>query len=162
MFLNAAHSIQILFSVHNYYFIDPAKTGHGNMLHTSPLLVMLGIFALIAHKEYFKNAWFALSLFLGFAIGIGLNIALDHMDDFYMQTGVYFIMFAALPVLKKYPLWIPLVLATLQFQWLYFYLQFGKVFALGPSFFVVPVLVDIAFVVLAGWYLLGIYRKRSF
>ena len=145
MFLNAAHSLQIMFSVHNYYFIEPARTGHGNMMHTTPVLVFLGLFALMQSKQFFKNRGPPIALLLGAVIGIGLNIALSHMDDFYMQTGLYFIILAALPALKKYPLWIPLVLATLHFQWLYFYLQHGAVFQLGPMFFLVPLTVDIVF-----------------
>ena len=146
IFLNAAHSLQIMFSVHNYYFIEPARTGHGNMMHTTPILIFLGLYALLQPKQFFKDRMFPLALLLGALIGIGLNIGLDHMDDFYMQTGVFFIILAALPVLKKYPLWIPFVLATLHFQWLYFFLQHGEIFKLGPLFFIVPVTVDIMFV----------------
>ena len=75
-------------------------------------------------------------------IGIGLNIAIDHMDHFYMETGLFFLILAALPMLKKYPIWIPIALATLHFQWFYFFLQFREVFQLDSLFFVVPVLID--------------------
>ena len=70
------------------------------------------------------------------------------MDDFYMQTGIFFIILAALPVLKAMPVWIPLALATLHFQWFYFYLQHGSTFQLDYWFFLVPLLVDICFI---GW-----------
>ncbi|PIQ76861.1 hypothetical protein COU78_01005 [Candidatus Peregrinibacteria bacterium CG10_big_fil_rev_8_21_14_0_10_49_24] len=155
--LNAAHTLQIVFSVHNYYYVEPAKTGHGNMMHTTPILVFLGLFALLSPKKFFRDRGLPLVLLLGACTGIGLNIMLDHMDDFYMQTGLYFVIFAALPVLKKYPLWIPFTLATLHFQWLYFYLQHGAVFQLGPLFFLVPAVADIAFLL---WCLLHIPDVR--
>jgi hypothetical protein len=148
MFLNLAHSLQIMFSVHNYYFIDPAKTGHGNLMHTTPILIFLGLLAFCNAKTYFKKQSLPLALFLGAVIGIGLNVMLDHMDDFYMETGIFFIILAALPVLKSMPVWIPLVLATLHFQWMYFYLQHGSTFQLDYWFFVVPLVVDVCFI---GW-----------
>lgn len=156
IFLNLAHTLQIIFSVHNYYFVDPARGGHGDMMHTTPVLVFLGLYALLAPKQFFQGKGLPLSLLLGAVIGIGLNVMLDHMDDFYMQTGLYFLMLAALPVLKERPLWIPFVLATLHFQWFYFYLQHGAVFQLGTLFFVVPFAVDIAFVF---WCL--VHRKEA-
>jgi len=147
MFLNAAHTLQIIFSVHNFYFVDPALTGQGDMMHTTPVLVFLGLYALFQPKHFFTERGLPLALLLGSVMGIGLNVALDHMDDFYMQTGIYFMMLAALPVLKKQPLWIPIVLVTLHFQWMYFYLQHGAVFQLGPLFFLVPATVDVVFAI---------------
>ncbi|MDO8648459.1 MAG: hypothetical protein Q7R81_01620 [Candidatus Peregrinibacteria bacterium] len=153
MFLNAAHALQILFSVHNYYFPNPGRTGDGNMLQTTPVLIFLGLFALLSPKEFFKKRALPLALLLGAIIGIGLNVALDHMDHFYMETGIFFVILAALPVLRKYPLWLPLVLATLHFQWFYFSLQHGAFFQLDWWFFAVPAVVDAVFVLwcLANW-----------
>ena len=148
---NAAHALQMLFSVHNFYFPNPAKTAQGNLMHTTPVLVFLGLFSLFSPKEYFKGRLFPLALLLGFLMGIGLNVAIDHMDHFYMETGILFLILAALPVLKKHPLWIPIALATLHFQWFYFYLQFKDVFLLGTSFFLLPLFVDSAFL---AWLLL--------
>lgn len=145
MFLNAMHGLQMMFSIHNFYFPDAAKTALGNLVHTSPLLIFLGLFAFIAHKEYFpRDRMLALALFAGAVIGIGLNVALDHMDHFYMETGILFLIMASLPVLKRYPLWIPLVLLTLHFQWLYFYLQFKGSFSLTYGFFAAPIVIDLA------------------
>lgn len=145
IFFNAAHAMQILFSVHNYYFINPARTGHGNMLQTSPVLMVLALFALFAPHEHFREKFLPLALGTGALMGIGLNILLDHMDHFYMETGVLLLTLAALPVLRKRPLWIPVVLATLHFQWFYFFLQHGEAFRLGWWFFAVPALVDVCF-----------------
>ena len=145
IFLNMAHTVQILFSVHNYYFIDPARTGHGNMLQTSPILIVLSLFALFSPQEHFREKFLPLALGMGAIIGIGLNILLDHMDHFYMETGVFFLILAAIPVLRQRPLWIPVVLATLHFQWFYFFLQYGEVFRLGWWFFAMPAFVDICF-----------------
>lgn len=158
MVKNAAHALQMLFSVHNFYLPNPAKTAQGNLMHTTPILIFLGLFGLLSPKDYFNPTSSAsgglrvarglpLALLLGFLIGIGLNVAIDHMDHFYMETGILFLLLAALPVLKKHPLWIPIALATLHFQWLYFYLQFKDVFLLGQSFFLVPLFVDAAFII---------------
>ncbi|MEK7591480.1 MAG: hypothetical protein AAB489_04730 [Patescibacteria group bacterium] len=157
MIRNAAHALQMLFSVHNFYFPNPAKTAQGNLMHTTPILIFLGLFSLLSPKDYFNPTSSAsgglrgarglsLALLLGFLIGIGLNVAIDHMDHFYMETGILFLILASLPVLRKHPLWIPIVLATLHFQWFYFYLQFKDVFLLGKSFFLVPLFVDAAFI----------------
>ena len=153
MALNAAHGLQMMFSVHNYYFVDPAKTALGNMMHTTPVLVFLGLFGLFAPKQYFKDRWFPIVLLLGFLIGIGLNVAIDHMDHFYMETGLLFLILAALPVLHRHPLWVPIALATLHFQWFYFYLQFHEVFQLNYWFFLVPAVVDLAFLLWVGTHL---------
>jgi len=143
--LNLAHSLQILFSVHNYYFVDPALTGPGNMMHTTPVLVFLGLFALLSKGTSDQPVSVRKALLLGAVIGIGLNALLDHMDHFYMQAGILCLILAAIPLLKKYPLWILFVLATLHFQWFYFYLEYREVFQLGTPFFLVPLLTDVVF-----------------
>jgi len=155
MFLNFMHGVQILFSIHNYYFVEPARTGHGNMLQTTPILTMLGLFTLFSPRAHFRNRLFPLALGLGAIIGIGLNVMLDHMDHFYMETGVFFLILAALPLLKKHPLWLPVVLLTLHFQWFYFHLNHGEVFQLGWWFFLIPAAVDIAFLL----YCIANYKK---
>lgn len=140
--LNAAHALQILFSVHNYFFPDPCLTGPGNMMHTTPLLIFLGLFGLFDSRRYFAGRALPLALFSGALIAIGLNVPLDHMDHVYMEAGILLLILAALPVLKRHPVWLPLVLATLHFQWFYFFLQHREVFALRWGFFTVPLVVD--------------------
>jgi Gpi18-like mannosyltransferase len=139
--LNLGHALQILFSVHNYYFIDPALTGPGNMMHTTPILIFLGIFGALGLTSTSTRRLHLVLLF-GALIGILMNALLDHMDHFYMQASVILLIFAALPVLLRFPLWMPLVLATLHFQWFYFYLNYREGFALGNWFFLTPLLLD--------------------
>jgi len=62
-----------------------------------------------------------------------------------MQAGILCFILAAVPLLRLYPLWIPLVLATLHFQWFYFYLQYRQVFLLDAFFFAVPLTTDFLF-----------------
>lgn len=143
--LNLAHTLQILFSVHNYYFLDPALTGPGNMMHTTPLLIFLGLFGLLSPGEYWKDLRLPRALLVGAILGILMNAFLDHMDHFYMEASILLLILTALPVLRKHPLWIPLVIATLHFQWFYFYLMTNEGFSLGWSFFAVPVVVDVCF-----------------
>lgn len=156
--LNLVHSLQILFSVHNYYYPDPALTGPGNMLHTTPLLVMLGLFGIFAPKTYFKEKLLPWALATGAAAGLLMNALLDHMDHFYMEASVLLLILAALPVLRKHPLWIPLVVATLHFQWFYFWLQYRVNFDLGWSFFLVPAVADLCCVL---WYIQTRKAKAS-
>jgi len=144
VFLNAAHALQIIFSVHNYYFPDPSLTGAGNMMHTTPVLIFLGLWGLL-QKQYINNEKIRCALMNGVIIGLGLNMLLDRMDHFYMEAGLLMVILAALPVLKSHKIWIPIVLATLHFQWLYFYLQFGEAFQLDFAFFSVPVVIDMFF-----------------
>ncbi|MBI2636534.1 hypothetical protein HYW84_04410 [Candidatus Peregrinibacteria bacterium] len=146
IFLNAAHGLQMLFSIHNYYFPDPVRTGHGNVMHTSPILIMLGLLGGMAWKTFFVQRATVIALLLGGIIGIGMNVMIDHMDHFYMDTGILLIVLAALPVLRTLPFCLPLVLATLHFQWFYFYLNFREPFQLDPWFFLTPAIVDICFV----------------
>ncbi len=141
-FLNIAHALQILFSVHNYYFPDPAKTGPGNMLHTSPVLMFLGLYTLGQVRGSFRDVRLPFALGLGAAVGFGLNALLDHMDHFYMEAGILLLILASLPLLRAQVFWMSLTLATLHFQWWYFFLQFQKTFALDWRFFLVPVFVD--------------------
>lgn len=147
VFLNIAHGIQMLFSVHNYYFPNPAMTGPGNLVHSSPILMFLGVFALLYPKMFFSNMRFAWGMRLSVITAYMLVALLDHMDHFYMQMTVILLLVSSLATLRKFPLLIPLVLATLHFQWLYAYLNFVDSFSLTTTFFVVPVFVDIVFVV---------------
>jgi hypothetical protein len=143
--LNLAHSLQILFSVHNYYFPDPSLTGPGNMMHVTPILIFLGLFGLLGMRELYPQKWMATALLGGAIFGILMNALLDHMDHFYMEASVLLLILASLPILKRFPVWIPIALATLHFQWFYFYLQYRPGFHLGLWFFTIPVLVDICF-----------------
>jgi hypothetical protein len=154
--LNLAHSLQILFSVHNYYYPDPSKTGPGNMMHTSPILIFLGLFALLSPKDFFDKSRLPFALLIGALFGIGLNALLDHMDHFYMEASVLLLILASLPALKKHPLWIPIALATLHFQVFYFYLQYRPGFGLDRWFFLVPAIVDIAVGI---WFLWAVQRR---
>lgn len=143
--LNLAHSLQIIFSVHNYYYPVPALTGPGNLMHTSPVIIFLGLFGAFAWKNYWKNIRMPLALAGGAALGIVMNALLDHMDHFYMEASVFLMTLAALPVLMKHRIWIPIALATLHFQWFYFYLQNREGYGLGWRFFLIPALVDVCF-----------------
>lgn len=149
--LNLAHSVQILFSVHNYYFVDPALTGPGNMMHTTPVLMFLGLFALFAPTKYFRDRGLPMALLTGAVLGLFLNALLDHMDHFYMEASVFMLILAAIPVLKAHRLWIPVVLATLHFQWFYFWLQYESGFALTWAFWLVPLTVDLCYIAWAGY-----------
>lgn len=145
--LNLAHGVQILFSIHNYYFPDPSLTGPGNLLHTSPVLMFLGIFALLLPSLYFEDRKVWGALFIGAAAGFVLAAGMDHMDHFYMEAGVLLLILASLPALRRHVLWVPIALATLHFQWLYFFLQFREPFHLTRLFFLVPAVADALFFV---------------
>jgi hypothetical protein len=143
--LNAAHGVQILFSIHNFYFLEPALTRMSNMVHTSPLFMVFGLFTLLSPREFFSDRRPALGLAASFIAAYLLASSLDHMDNLYLQTSVLMLLFASLPFFKKYPLWIPVVLATLHFQWLYAYLELREVFQLNYWFFTPAVAVDLLF-----------------
>jgi hypothetical protein len=140
--LNLAYALQILFSVHNYHYPNPGGTGHENLFHTTPVVVFLALFAFISGKEYIKDRKLYWALLTGIAIGFGLNAIVATMNEYYMQAGMVLLILAAIPLLKKHQLWIPIVLATLHFQWFYFYLAFSDRLSLTWLFFAVPVVVD--------------------
>jgi hypothetical protein len=144
--LNAAHSVQVLFSVHNFYFLDPVLTRMSNMVHSSPLLMIFGIFTLMYPAMFFRDRSLWRALGSSFVCAFLLATMLDHIDNAYMQTSVLILAISSLPFLKKFPLWIPFVLATLHFQWLYAYLEYKEAYSLNYSFFVVPLIVDVVFV----------------
>ncbi|MFH1670678.1 MAG: hypothetical protein ABIA92_03765, partial [Patescibacteria group bacterium] len=143
--MNLAYALQVLFSVHNYHYPNPGGTGHENLLHTTPILMFLGLFAFLSPSKFFPDRRLFLALLMGAAIGFGMNAIVATMNEYYMQVGMLLVIIAALPVLKKYPLWIPVVLATLHFQWFYFYLAFSERLQLGPLFFSAPSVVDLLF-----------------
>lgn len=143
--LNVAHGIQMLFSVHNFYFPDPALTRMSNMVHSSPLLMAFGICALLYPGFFFRDQRLARALGISFLAAYILAALLDHMDNAYMHTSVLLLLFASLPFLRHLPLLIPLVLATFHFQWLYAYLEMQDAFHLGYTFFTVPLVVDFLF-----------------
>jgi len=146
IFLNIAHGIQMLFSIHNYYFPDPALTGPGNLVHSSPILIFLGICTLLYPKLFWRNMRQVWGLRLSIFMAYFLVVLLDHMDHFYMEMTVLLLVIASIAALRKFPLLIPLALATLHFQWLYAYLNFREVFSVTPVFFVTPLVVDILFI----------------
>ena len=155
IFMNFAYALQVLFSIHNYHYPNPGGTGHENLLHTTPILMFLGLFAFLAPAKFFPDRKLYIALLLGTMIGFGMNALVATMNEYYMQAGMLLVILAALPVLKKYPFWIPVVLATLHFQWFYFYLAFSERLQLGPLFFVAPVMVDLLFLVWISGHFLG-------
>ncbi|MDP7247167.1 MAG: hypothetical protein QF741_00915 [Candidatus Peribacteraceae bacterium] len=146
--LNLAYSLQILFSVHNYHFPDPGGTGHQNLMHTSPLLIFLALIAFLAPKlKYIEDKKLYWALLIGALGGLLMNAVVSTMNHEYMHASILLFILASLPVLKKYQLWIPLVLATLHFQWFYFYLAWAERHQLTYQFFTVPILIDVMFVI---------------
>jgi len=146
--LNLAYSLQILFSVHNYHFPDPGGTGHQNLMHTSPLLIFLALVAFLAPKlNYIEDKKLYWALIIGSVGGLLMNAVVSTMNHEYMHASVLLFVLASLPVLKKHQLWIPLVLATLHFQWFYFFLEWHERHGLTYQFFAVPILVDMLFIV---------------
>lgn len=150
--LNLAHSLQILFSVHNYYYPDPALTGPGNMMHTSPVLIFLGLFGLLAMKDYHPDLRVARALLWGAIAGIVMNALLDHMDHFYMEASILLLLLSVRPVLTRHPFWIPIALATLHFQFFYFWMQYQPGFLLTPFFFAPLIVADVAWLL---WFVSG-------
>ncbi|HCI04269.1 MAG: hypothetical protein QF755_03865 [Candidatus Peribacteraceae bacterium] len=145
--LNLAYSLQILFSVHNYHFPDPGGTGHQNLMHTSPLLIFLGLVAFLAPKlKYIEDKKLYWALIIGALGGLLMNAVVSTMNHEYMHASILLFILASLPVLKKHQLWIPLVLATLHFQWFYFYLAWAERHHLTYQFFIVPLIIDLIFI----------------
>lgn len=140
--LNALHGIQMLFSIHNFYFPDPARTGLGNLTHSSPLLMLLGCLSFLYPKGLWKSDRLARALGLSVLLAFALAAALDHMDHFYMETAVILLTLAGTAALMKYRLLIPLILITFQFQFFYLYLMWRGVYFADYSLFLIPVLVD--------------------
>ena len=148
---NAAWGVQSLFSIHNYYYADPAITGHWNLLHTTPVLIFLGLLGLLNPRLYYKdNSKVHTALLLAAIMGFALNSVVS-MDNFYMQFLNTILILAAIPILIQQPLWIPIAVLTLHYQWFYFYLDFGEAANIQPWFFVVPFMADLLGI---GWCLM--------
>lgn len=143
--LNLAHGVQMLFSVHNFYFPDPAKTMQGNLVHSSPLLMIFGVLALLHSAEFWPDRRIARGLALSALIAYVMPATLAGMDHFYMETCVLLLALASMPVLLRYPLLIPVTLFTFHFQWLYFFLAYREHFAPSAAFFVAPIIIDALF-----------------
>lgn len=122
---NAAWGLQALFSIHNYYYADPAITGHWNLLHTTPVLIFLGLFALLSPRTYCTNTQLHRALVLSAVFGFVLNSVVS-MDNYYMQFLNLILICAALPVIQKHMAWLVFVLLSLHYQWFYFYLEFHE------------------------------------
>ncbi|MFA6039792.1 MAG: hypothetical protein WCV62_02265 [Candidatus Peribacteraceae bacterium] len=156
--LNAAHGLQMLFSVHNYYFPDPAHTGHGNLMHSSPLLMVFGVLSFIIPGGTWKDVRLARVLALCFVLAFGLAASLDHMDHFYMETSVLLLALASIPFLARRLLLLPVVLALFHFPFFYLYL-WGKGFYFTDfSPFLIPITVDV--LALLSWAVLVMPRSR--
>ncbi|MFH0770854.1 MAG: hypothetical protein V1926_05795 [Candidatus Peregrinibacteria bacterium] len=150
--LNAAHGVQMLFSIHNFYFVDPAKTSMSNALLSSPVLMALGMLSLLYPQMFWKDRRLALALGLSAALAFLLACALDHMDQLYLGTTVLLLAIASLPVIARFSLLLPIVLATLHFQFFYTYLAYRGVFFSSPWIFVLPATIDV--LALAAWMVL--------
>ena len=154
---NAAWGVQSLFSIHNYYYANPALTGHWNLLHTTPLLITLGLFGLLAPKTYFPDRRLRQALSIAAIFGFTLNTVVS-MDNYYMHFLNLILILAALPVLHAHRLWIPLVILTLHYQWFYFYLEFHEIVPFTPLLFAAPVMVDVLVIV---WSIALIYLSPN-
>ncbi|MBI3331453.1 hypothetical protein HYZ99_00660 [Candidatus Peregrinibacteria bacterium] len=120
--LNLAHAVQILFSVHNYYYPDPALTGPGNLMHTSPVLIFLGLFWLfsptgkglrtedLGKKSLSPQSYFLSprgAILIGALLVFILNALLDHMDFFLVPAVVdaCFIIFCLVSLPRLRSMW---------------------------------------------------------
>ncbi len=141
--LNVVHGFQMLFSIHNYYPLDPALTGPGNLVHGSPLLLFLGLFGLLYLSTFWRDR--RLGQAIAFSIGIAYILAalLDHMDHFYLEAAVLLLTLAGIPVLAKYQRLLPVILFSLHFQFVYLYLQYRGIFFPDFSLFLIPVVADV-------------------
>ncbi len=140
--LNALHGIQMLFSIHNFYFPDAARTGLGNLTHSSPILMTLGVFAFLYPKGLWKDERLGRVLGLCALMAFLIAASLDHMDHFYMETAVILLTLAGIPMLMKYRMLIPLVLITFQFQFFYLYLMWRGLYFMDYSLLLIPIVVD--------------------
>ncbi len=140
--LNAAHGVQMLFSIHNFYFPDPGKTGLGNMTHSSPLLLFLGLFSLLYPRQFWKDRRLAGTILLSALLAFLLAASLDHLDHFYLETCVLLLTLASIPVVARYKLLLPLVLVTFHFQFFYLYLNYRGEFFMDTSLFWIVAIID--------------------
>ncbi len=159
--LNALHGVQMLFSIHNFYFVDPARTGLGNMTHSSPLLLAFGIVALLYPAEFFRHRRLAGALLLSALLAFLLAASLDHMDHFYMETCVLLLTLASMPFIARYRLMIPLALLTLHFQFFYLYLNYRGLFFADHSLFLIPAFADLSAILCVGAFVLPAVRWRA-
>ena len=60
---------------------------------------------------------------------------------------------------RRHVIWIPILLATLHFQYFYFWLQYAEGFALTLWFWGVPVLVDLCFLIWGSYSLWRVHRS---
>lgn len=141
--LNVLHGIQMMFSVHNFYFVDPARTGMGNMTHSSPLLMLMGCIAFLYPKDLWKDTRLARALGLSALLAFFLAAALDHMDHFYMETCVILLTLGAIPFLARHLLLLPLVLITLHFQFFYLHLMWKDLYFPDSSLWIIPLAIDV-------------------
>lgn len=141
--LNAAHGVQMLFSVHNFYFPDPSKTGQGNLVHSSPILMLLGVFSLLYPRQFWKDIRLARAIGVAFLIAYTLAALLDHMDHFYMEMSVLILALAGIPLVLHYRLLIPIVLVTFHFQFFYLYLSWRGTFFPDYSIAAIPLFIDV-------------------
>lgn len=141
---NLASMPPILFSLHGYNalgeFSGNAPTSMGDRLHTSPLIV---VFALVS-VLYFKNEFADEIVYwqvVGFsAAGLMLACLAMFVDPLYLQTFTIGAIWLSLPVLKKYPLLLPIVMGTMAYQFVYTYLSGINLWAgsKGLLLFVIP------------------------
>ncbi len=140
--LNALHGIQMLFSVHNFYFPDAAKTGLGNLTHSSPVLMMLGCLSFLYPAGLWKDERLGRTLGICALFAFILPSLLDHMDHFYMETAVLLLALGGIPVMMKYRLLMPLILVTFQFQFFYLFLMWRGVYFTDYSLLLIPIAID--------------------
>jgi hypothetical protein len=115
---NLASAPPLLFSIHNYLVFSEITT-IGDRFQTSPFLVIFSIFSAIylsrmyKSKKVFKTlVWFALLSFL-------LPASLSYLDTNYLQTFIFAVILLSLPFFKKYPIFLPITVATLSYQYLF-------------------------------------------
>ena len=131
---NLIFGFQTILSVHRSKL--NASVGIDDMIHTSPLVVFLGLRGLI-ETGYLPTR---LRLLLGssFVMGLALNFLLADIDTNYLDTPLLCLILASIPVMLQSTRWIPLVGLTMFFPWWYFLLGYYHSFALPSWFYVWP------------------------
>lgn len=115
---NLASAPPLLFSIHNYLAFS--ETTVADMLHTSPLIIIFALITVLHLRNHVKEKSLFYNLVSFWLISFFMAAILAYVDTVYLQTFLIASVWLALPFFKKFPLLIPITVATTAYQ--YFFL----------------------------------------
>ncbi len=135
--VNVGAVVQSYFSIHNY---TPFNTTYvGDMIHVSPFITFFALLAVLHNAELFHDRKKYQALLWTVIIGILIPLSFFYYDRYYYTLFEIPMIILALPIIKKYKVLWPIIVASFSYQFIYTYFAYHLIF--WPSGTTLPMII---------------------